>query len=83
MPSPEQVAARVRVWETDGPQGPMTLELYPTLACNLNCSFCDTTDRHRPPVDELSAERLLEIVDEAADRVQLAAQPRRRPTMPI
>ncbi len=44
----------------------MTLEIYPTLACNLNCGFCDTTDRHRPPVDELSPERWLEIVDEAA-----------------
>ena len=45
----------------------MTLELYPTLTCNLNCQFCDTTDRHRAPVDELSAERMLAIVDEAAD----------------
>jgi len=44
----------------------MTLELYPTLTCNLNCTFCDTTDRHRPPVHELSQGRLLEIVDEAA-----------------
>jgi MoaA/NifB/PqqE/SkfB family radical SAM enzyme len=44
----------------------MTLEMYPTLSCNLNCLFCDTTDRHRPPVDELSEKRLLEIVDEAA-----------------
>lgn len=67
MPSPTQVAARVRTWETEGPKGPMTLEVYPTLACNLSCSFCDTTDRHRPPVNELSAERWLEIIDEAAD----------------
>ncbi len=44
----------------------MTLEIYPTLACNLSCRFCDTTDRHRSPVDELSCERWLEIVDEAA-----------------
>ena len=66
MPQPSQVAARLRTWESDGPQGPMTLELYPTLACNLNCSFCDTTDRHRPPVNELSQERLIAIVDEAA-----------------
>lgn len=66
MTSPAEVAARVRAWETDGPQGPMTLEIYPTLACNLDCGFCDTTDRHRPPVDELSAERWLEIIDEAA-----------------
>ena len=66
MPDPAQVAARVARWDTDGPQGPMTLELYPTLACNLDCAFCDTTDRHRPPVNELPTERLLEIVDEAA-----------------
>lgn len=44
----------------------MTLEIYPTLACNLDCVFCDTTDRHRPPVDELSTERWLTIIDEAA-----------------
>ena len=66
MSQPPEIAARIRSWENDGPQGPMTLELYPTLACNLNCSFCDTTDRHRPPVHELSQNRLLEIVDEAA-----------------
>lgn len=65
--SPAQIAARVARWPDAGPQGPVTLELYPTLACNLDCQFCDTTDRHRPPVDELSAERLLEVVDEAAD----------------
>ncbi len=45
----------------------MTLELYPTLACNLDCRFCDTTDRHQPPVDELPTSRLLAIIDEAAD----------------
>ena len=66
MPQPDQIAARIQSWDKDGPQGPMTLELYPTLSCNLNCSFCDTTDRHRPPVHELSEERLIEIVDEAA-----------------
>lgn len=46
--------------------GPWTLELYPTLACNLSCGFCDTTDRHRPPVHELGDDRLLALVDEAA-----------------
>ncbi len=63
---PAQIAARIARWERDGIQGPMTLELYPTLACNLDCVFCDTTDRHRPPVAELSAARLLQIVEEAA-----------------
>jgi MoaA/NifB/PqqE/SkfB family radical SAM enzyme len=65
---PAQVAARVVAVAGalgDRP-GPLTLELYPTLACNLDCAFCDTTDRHRKPVGELSAERLLELVDEAA-----------------
>lgn len=63
---PAHIAARIARWEREGIQGPMTLELYPTLACNLDCLFCDTTDRHRPPVAELSAGRLREIVEEAA-----------------
>jgi len=63
---PGEIAARIARWPTEGAQGPTTLELYPTLACNLSCRFCDTTDRHQPPVDELSTERLLELVDEAA-----------------
>lgn len=63
---PAQIAARIARWASEGIQGPMTLELYPTLACNLDCVFCDTTDRHRPPVAELSAVRLMEIVEEAA-----------------
>ncbi|MFT5687114.1 MAG: MoaA/NifB/PqqE/SkfB family radical SAM enzyme, partial [Myxococcota bacterium] len=66
MPAPQQIAARIQRWGTSGPQGPMTLEIYPTLACNLDCVFCDTTDRHRPPVDELSTERWLTIIEEAA-----------------
>jgi MoaA/NifB/PqqE/SkfB family radical SAM enzyme len=65
--TPAHIAARVGRWPEHGPQGPVTLELYPTLACNLDCQFCDTTERHRPPVDELSTERLLEIVDQGAE----------------
>lgn len=49
------------------PAGPWTLEVYPTLRCNLSCRFCDTTDRHRPPQNELSEARWLQIVDEAAE----------------
>ncbi|MSP56559.1 MAG: radical SAM protein [Myxococcales bacterium] len=47
--------------------GPWTLEVYPTLRCNLACTFCDTTDRHRPPQNERSPERWTAIIDEAAD----------------
>ena len=69
--SPNGVAARLLRWPATGdvPEqapGPLTLELYPTLRCNLDCRFCDTTERHRPPVDELSTEELERIVDEAA-----------------
>jgi len=63
---PANVAARVARWSSEGVQGPLTLEVYPTLRCNLDCRFCDTTDRHRPPVNELSTGRWLEIIDEAA-----------------
>ena len=65
--SPAAIALRVARWDHDGPQGPVTLELYPTLSCNLDCQFCDTTDRRRPPVGELSDARLLALVDEAAE----------------
>jgi len=64
---PATIAARIQQGTPEAPSGPMTLEIYPTLACNLSCQFCDTTDRHRPPVNELSLERWLEIVDEAAE----------------
>jgi MoaA/NifB/PqqE/SkfB family radical SAM enzyme len=67
LTAPAGIAARVARWPTDGPQGPITLELYPTLSCNLDCAFCDTTDRKRPPVGELSDARLLALIDEAAE----------------
>lgn len=67
MVTVQGIAARVARWEQDGPQGPVVLEMYPTLTCNLDCAFCDTTERHQPPVDELSTERWLQIIDEAAD----------------
>jgi MoaA/NifB/PqqE/SkfB family radical SAM enzyme len=67
MPNPDQIAARIRKWENNGPQGPMTLEIYPTLKCNLDCGFCDTTERHQKPVNELSLERHLELLEEAAE----------------
>lgn len=67
LTAPAGIAARVARWPTAGPQGPITLELYPTLSCNLDCAFCDTTDRKRPPVGELSDARLLSLIDEAAE----------------
>ena len=66
VPDPATIAERIRRWPDHGVQGPLTLELYPTLRCNLDCRFCDTTDRHRPGLPELPAERQLALLDEAA-----------------
>lgn len=61
------IAERIARRDHGGKRGPFTLEIYPTLVCNLACGFCDTTIRtHRDP-DELSAARQLALVDEAAD----------------
>ena len=65
MVSTQFIADRIGQWDTEGPQGPVTLEIYPTLRCNLNCQFCDTTERHRPPVNELTTSQWLSIIDEA------------------
>lgn len=62
----DAIAARIQARDAGETPGPWTLELYPTLRCNLDCAFCDTTDRHRPPVNELPVARQLAIVDEAA-----------------
>lgn len=62
---PKGIAARVHRWSEHGPQGPVTLELYPTLKCNLDCRFCDTTDRHQPRQNELPLARHLALLDEA------------------
>lgn len=62
----DAIAARVGAHARGEPVGPWTLELYPTLRCNLSCAFCDTTERHQPARGELPPGRLLELVDEAA-----------------
>ena len=62
----DAIATRITERDRGGVRGPWTLELYPTLLCNLSCGFCDSTVRHQRPVGELSAERMLALVDEAA-----------------
>ncbi len=61
------IAARVRATESGAAVGPWTIEVYPTLRCNLDCGFCDTTERHRPAVAERDAAWWCAVVDEAAD----------------
>ena len=67
MDERDAIAARVIQNANTPGGGPWTLEVYPTLRCNLSCQFCDTTDRHRKPQNELSGARWSQIIDEAAD----------------
>lgn len=62
----EAMAERLLDWQRGRPRGPYTLELYPTLRCNLDCAFCDTTYRKKRAADELTRDRYLELADEAA-----------------
>ncbi|GDX82656.1 heme d1 biosynthesis radical SAM protein NirJ2 [Deltaproteobacteria bacterium] len=62
----DAIAARIVARDRGGARGPWTLELYPTLLCNLSCGFCDSTVRHQRPVGELGAARMLALVSEAA-----------------
>lgn len=67
MADPSFIAARILEGEPGSPRGPATLEFYPTLRCNLNCKFCDSTDRHRPGLEEVPPERQLQVLDQAMD----------------
>ncbi len=65
---PQQaIAERMLDWYQGKPRGPYTLELYPTLRCNLDCAFCDTTYRKAKRHGELSLERYRRLVVEAAE----------------
>lgn len=66
MTSPATIAQRI-LDANPAVSAPITLEIYPTLRCNLDCQFCDTTDRHRPPQDELPPGEWISIIEEAAD----------------
>ncbi len=66
MTEVETIAGRIRRWETIGPQGPFTMEIYPTLRCNLDCAFCDSPDRFRTNPRELAASRQLALLEEAS-----------------
>jgi len=62
----QAIAARVRRWDAGDMPGPYTMELYPTMTCNIDCVFCDTTYRKGKQSGELSAEDYWKLLDEAA-----------------
>jgi len=62
-----EIARRLDDWQAGQPRGPYTLELYPTLRCNMGCVYCDTQHRDERRPDTLSPADLERIVDEAAE----------------
>ena len=69
MTTIDSKALRLKAWEGRKHPGPCTLFLFPTYRCNLKCAICGRTygENPRDLLDELPDERLLALVDEAAD----------------
>lgn len=62
----EEIAARIRGWDRGETRGPYTLEIYPTMTCNIDCVFCDTTYRKGKQSGELNLGQYLEVIEDAA-----------------
>jgi MoaA/NifB/PqqE/SkfB family radical SAM enzyme len=60
---------RLTQWRGANPPGPWTISLYPTYRCNIQCRLCWKRAFPEPlkPNEELPDERILRLVDEAAD----------------
>jgi len=63
---------RLIKWAQGMPQPPVTIELVPTNRCNFNCPSCWRQDCTKEELEkkfseELSDERLLKLIDEAAE----------------
>lgn len=67
VPRDDSRLERIRRWKKGERPGPWTLLIHPTDRCNLNCIMCW---RRKYPVNtanEMSDERILRLVDEAAE----------------
>jgi len=62
-----EIVRRIRAWDAGETPGPYTLELYPTLRCNMKCVFCDTRFRDGSRPDTMSPDDLRAIIDDAAE----------------
>ncbi|HOW27048.1 MAG TPA: radical SAM protein [Elusimicrobiota bacterium] len=61
-------AAAVRSWFEGSGAAPLSLQINPTMSCNLNCLFCrrqDQLPRFYKDFKELSDEKYLEMIAEA------------------
>jgi len=59
---------RLEEWKNGKKMPPVRIELHPTDRCNLNCKFCwQNSATNKDYSKELSEDKLLAIVDEAAE----------------
>lgn len=68
----DEKTKRLHLWMNGKPQPPYTIELIPTHRCNFNCASCWRQSVSREEIEkkyseELSDERLLRLIDEAAE----------------
>ncbi len=63
----QAIAARIRRWDAGETRGPYTMELYPTMTCNIDCVFCDTTYRKGKQTGELTPDQYWKLLDDARD----------------
>lgn len=68
----DEKTKRLIKWMNGKPQPPFTIELIPTNRCNLNCASCWRKSTSEEGIEkeyakELSDERLIQLIDEAAD----------------
>jgi MoaA/NifB/PqqE/SkfB family radical SAM enzyme len=60
---------RLMAWQRGEKPGPWMISLYPTYRCNIKCKICwkRAFDEPLTPSQELPNERMLSLVDEAAE----------------
>ena len=67
----KETIKRLVQWAKEKPQPPIRIDLEPTLSCNLKCKFCWQRSEERIRQcnysNPLSEERMLQLIDEAAD----------------
>lgn len=67
----KEIVRRLVKWAEGEPQPPIRIDLEPTLSCNLKCKFCWQRSENRLKQcdysNPLSEERILRIIDEAAE----------------
>lgn len=63
----EEKIKRIKKWKEGNQAGPYTLEINPTNRCNLECRFCWQRGTNPDLSKELSSDKLIKTIEEAAN----------------